>query len=200
MQSERDAADGTPFDPIEQLLGSSGVAMIIGDMQGIVVACNELALQLLRAAPTDVIGQSVSQFDEGRSAARVAEMHAILLGGGAARTTTTYRRIDGSLVRIEAHVSPCVYAGATHMLGVVVPLSEVDSDEQKRDATAVDAFSALGGVVVRCAWCGRVRHHPLGWRETPAVEWTTLPVSHGICESCATKVASDAVGRPSVGQ
>jgi hypothetical protein len=42
----------------------------------------------------------------------------------------------------------------------------------------------LGAVVVRCAWCGRIRHRVGGWRDVPGMELANRPVSHGICDRC----------------
>ena len=175
-------------DPLERLLATSELALFIGDLGGVVVACSEGALRLLNARPEDVIGKGVATFDRGRTAERVEEMHGDLAEEGAVLTNTTYARADGTLVKVMGHVSPCLYRGTLHMLAVVVPIGAA-----VEIAGAVDAFSTQRGVAVRCAWCGRVRQRPGVWGEGRSAEWATIPVSHGICEDC------EAIHHPSEG-
>lgn len=170
--------------PVERLLAESRLPLFVGTIGGTIVACNSAALELLRAPAEWVVGSHLTRFDVGHPADRVREMHETLAGGGAVRSTTVYRRADGSCVVVEGHISPCLWRGAVHMLGIVVAVAEVEV----LDVHALDAFASQGGVVVQCAWCGRVYEHPGRWVER-AVTWTNrIPVSHGICPDCRVRV------------
>lgn len=173
------------LSPIERLLAESRVPLIVGTTGGIIVACNAAALDLLRAPATTVVGSLLTQFDVGRSIDRVAEMHEKLTAGAAARSTTVYRRADGSYVVVDGHVSPCLWRGAPHVLGIVVPVAEVDF----HGADAVDAFASQGGVVVQCAWCRRIYEHPGRWVARTLPPLNRIPVSHGICPECYSRIS-----------
>ncbi len=159
--------------------------MFVTTLKGnINVACSEGAVRLLRKRPDEIIGHSVVSFDCGRNNDQVTEVHETIVNfSGAIRTNTTFRRGDGTLVWVEAHVSPCIYRRTLHAMAMVLPIEEIEATRGE----AVTAASSQGSVVVSCAWCGRVRHLAGEWRDAPGLEWATLPISHGICDLCEQK-------------
>ncbi len=164
------------------LLEKSSLALFIATDEGVVVACNQAAGELLLRHQDAIVGHGIWTFDEGHARTRVESMHRTLRDDPAVLTNSVYRRSDDTLVLVEAQIVPCIWRGEVQFLGMVVPIAELTSPAGDR-LLSVDAFATKGGVIVKCAWCDLVYQHPDEWVAKPVAN-VSLPVSHGLCPAC----------------
>lgn len=186
--SPPDRSTAVPDGPLQHLLAWSPTAIFVGTLSGSVAACNAAACALLRRLPADLVGAPIHSFDLGRGPGRVEGMHALLAVGKVFRTASIYLRGDGTRVRVQAHISPCLWNDRMHAMGVVVPVGEPDEGEDEAALpTALDGVSDHGGMVVRCAWCSSTLRPPGEWvpSSQPHVPEGGLRITHGLCSVCS---------------
>ena len=103
---------------------STGDALIITDLDGVVVAANPAAWRMHGYERDAFIGRHCSEFTHPASYPQFAEFLQQCREGGSYRYTALHVRREGAPFPVEAHGSAFTYLGASHALVVVRDVSE----------------------------------------------------------------------------
>jgi PAS domain S-box-containing protein len=103
---------------------STGDAVIIANLDGVVVAANPAAWRMHGYSADDFIGRHCSEFIHPASYQHFAEFLDKCRTGGAYRYTALHVRRDGTPFPVETHGSAFTYLGGPHALAVIRDISE----------------------------------------------------------------------------
>ncbi len=125
---------------------STGDALIITDLDGVVVAANPAAWHMHGYSGDSFVGAHCSSFIHPASYPQFVEFLSRCRAGGAYRYTALHVRHDGTPFPVEAHGSAFTYLGSPHALAVVRDVSERDqnvAEMEQRVESRTQTLAAL---------------------------------------------------------
>ena len=125
---------------------STGDALIITDLDGVVVAANPAAWHMHGYSGDSFVGTHCSSFIHPASYPQFVEFLSRCRAGGAYRYTALHVRRDGTPFPVEAHGSAFTYLGSPHALAVVRDVSEREqnvAEMEQRVESRTQTLAAL---------------------------------------------------------
>lgn len=125
---------------------STSDALIITDLDGVVVAANPAAWRMHSYSGSDFVGKRCADFIHPDSCAQFAEFLRACRTGGSYRYTALHLRHDGTPFPVEVHGSAFTYLGSPHALAVVRDISEREqnvAEMEQRVESRTQTLAAL---------------------------------------------------------
>jgi PAS domain S-box-containing protein len=181
-------------DYVNAILTELADALIVFDMQGIIVTVNPGTTDLLDYGEAELLGNSIDLvLSPGEQVVRPAALQA---AGGVRNYETTYRRRDGSPVPVLFSAALLTRAsGGVLIVSTGRDISARKREEQLREELiaqlrdSMAKIKTLRGLIPICAACKKIRDDQGYWSQIELYirEHSEAEFTHGICPECMSR-------------